>query len=120
MGMEDLDLVTEACFIVLYYVRLFKILHVPFGEESILIKSISRLSSGSETGRLESCKCQNFRNCHHWQQTARRASKPTAQLRKGLGVACNGTSQDKRHMDHPSAGMKHISKVHLLGLWSSG
>ena len=120
--MEDLDLVTEACFMVPYYVSLFKIPHVPFGEESTLIKSISRLSSGSETGRLESCKCQNFRNCHHWQQRARRASKPTARLRKGFEVVCSGTSQGKRRMDHPSARTKHISKVHLLGLlwWSSG
>ena len=107
-GMEDLDLVTKACVFVLYYVRLFKIPHIPFGEESTLIKSISRLSSGSETGRLESCKCQNCRNCHHWQQRARRASKPTARLRKSLEVVCSGTSQGKRRMDHPSAGMKHL------------
>ena len=32
--MEDLDLVTEACFIVLYYVRLFKILHVPLEKKA--------------------------------------------------------------------------------------
>ena len=45
-------------------IMLFKISQIPFREESILIKFISRASSGREIGSLDSWKRQNFSNCH--------------------------------------------------------